>query len=194
MGYEDAPGTKLLATHCAICARPLLDAVSVERGIGPDCAKKHGYFDGGQEGSAAHKEANRVVHAIALQVSGATKLDAGELNLGIQALKVGGFGRLAAVLEEKIPTVVVEPAGEGIGEHGRVEARLKLSTPYNPRFVEALRNLPGRRWDKEQKVWTVPATENARVIVFTLLKAFYPGVVGRGSKGFFVVPGELGRA
>jgi hypothetical protein len=43
MSYESAPATKLLATHCACCSRPLVDAVSVETGIGPDCRKKHGY-------------------------------------------------------------------------------------------------------------------------------------------------------
>lgn len=44
-GYEDAPGTKLLAVSCAVCAHPLLDAVSVEAGIGPDCRAKYGYAE-----------------------------------------------------------------------------------------------------------------------------------------------------
>ena len=38
MSYENAPATKLLATHCGICGRPLRDSVSVERCVGPDCA------------------------------------------------------------------------------------------------------------------------------------------------------------
>ena len=40
--YESAPATKLLATHCACCGRALVDAVSVERCIGPDCAERYG--------------------------------------------------------------------------------------------------------------------------------------------------------
>ena len=40
--YENAPATKLLATHCGCCGRALVDAVSVERGVGPDCAEKYG--------------------------------------------------------------------------------------------------------------------------------------------------------
>lgn len=40
--YENAPAAAMLATHCC-CGRPLLDAVSVEAGIGPDCRKKHGF-------------------------------------------------------------------------------------------------------------------------------------------------------
>lgn len=41
--YETAPSTHLVATHCAVCHRALRDAVSVERGIGPDCAERYGY-------------------------------------------------------------------------------------------------------------------------------------------------------
>jgi gamma-glutamylaminecyclotransferase len=42
-GYENAPATRLLATSCACCGRALLDAISVEAGIGPDCREKYGY-------------------------------------------------------------------------------------------------------------------------------------------------------
>lgn len=34
--YENAPATKMLATNCVVCGRALVDAVSVEMGIGPD--------------------------------------------------------------------------------------------------------------------------------------------------------------
>ena len=37
-GYTNAPATKLLATNCLACGRPLVDALSVERGVGPECA------------------------------------------------------------------------------------------------------------------------------------------------------------
>lgn len=43
MSYENAPQTKLLATDCAVCSRPLCDAKSVELGIGPECRKKYGF-------------------------------------------------------------------------------------------------------------------------------------------------------
>lgn len=48
--YENAPATKLLATACACCGRALVDAVSVERGVGPDCAEK--YFVAEAQGAA----------------------------------------------------------------------------------------------------------------------------------------------
>lgn len=43
--YENAPATRMLATHCAVCSRPLVDAASVEAGMGPDCRDRHGYDD-----------------------------------------------------------------------------------------------------------------------------------------------------
>lgn len=43
MGYEEAPATEMMASHCLLCGRPLVDAVSVETGIGPVCREKYGY-------------------------------------------------------------------------------------------------------------------------------------------------------
>ena len=37
MDYTNAPATALVATHCALCGRALLDAASVESGMGPTC-------------------------------------------------------------------------------------------------------------------------------------------------------------
>lgn len=43
-GYETEGGTAMLATDCLICGRPLRDPASLERGVGPICAQKHGMF------------------------------------------------------------------------------------------------------------------------------------------------------
>lgn len=43
--YENAPATKFVATHCACCGRALVDALSVQTGIGPDCRGMHGFDD-----------------------------------------------------------------------------------------------------------------------------------------------------
>lgn len=40
MGYEQAPATKLLAQHCCHCGKELLDADSVQAGMGPTCRKR----------------------------------------------------------------------------------------------------------------------------------------------------------
>ena len=39
--YRNAPQTQLLATSCCCCGRPLVDAISVQLGIGPEC--RQGY-------------------------------------------------------------------------------------------------------------------------------------------------------
>jgi hypothetical protein len=61
--YENAPATKLLATHCACCGRALVDAVSVETGIGPECRKR--FVVRLDVTQAAHDEANQIVFALA---------------------------------------------------------------------------------------------------------------------------------
>jgi hypothetical protein len=40
--YLSAPATRFVATHCACCGKALVDALSVERAIGPECYKRHG--------------------------------------------------------------------------------------------------------------------------------------------------------
>lgn len=42
-GYENAPATRMLAIYCACCRKPLVDAKSVETGMGPVCRGKHGF-------------------------------------------------------------------------------------------------------------------------------------------------------
>lgn len=39
MSYENAPATRMLATHCTACGKPLLDADSITAGLGPVCRK-----------------------------------------------------------------------------------------------------------------------------------------------------------
>lgn len=43
-GYKEEGGTVMLATDCLICGRPLRDPASLERGVGPICAQRHGMF------------------------------------------------------------------------------------------------------------------------------------------------------
>ena len=40
MTYESAPATRMLEVKCNVCARPLVDAASVEAGIGPVCRSR----------------------------------------------------------------------------------------------------------------------------------------------------------
>lgn len=60
--YENAPATKLLATNCACCGRALVDAASVDAGMGPDCRAKYSFVDGPD---VARVEANEIVFQLA---------------------------------------------------------------------------------------------------------------------------------
>ena len=70
--HENAPATKLLATNCACCGRALVDALSVETGIGPECRKRFSVDVVVDE--AARVEANRLVFEVAR--GGITRRDA----------------------------------------------------------------------------------------------------------------------
>lgn len=167
MGYENAPGTAMLATHCACCARPLLDAKSVEIGMGPICRKKHGY--GLVVSDEARVAANKLVYLIALRQQGFEVLQ------HTAALRVLGFEKLAGIIEKRVAPIRVLV----------VDGEVRIVTPYNEYFVARIRQIPGRRWHKEEKVWSVPLTQ--RRALWTALGLHFEGQLGIGPKGGFVV-------
>jgi hypothetical protein len=164
--YENAPATKLLATHCVCCNRPLVDAVSVELGIGPDCRAKYGFSEGPE---ANRVEANAIVHKIACAPT------SDETRALIPTLQALGFVKLANKIASKIADIHVSL------ENGR----LIVKAPYEPNAVRILASVQGRRWDKDNKANTYP--ENARYALWRALKQAYPGRVGVGPQGFFKV-------
>lgn len=165
--YENAPATKMLATHCCVCARPLVDAKSVELGIGPDCRKKYGFDLGVPE--SARIEANKVVYEIACVQEGPVVVE------GCAKLRALGFTTLAAKIEARLAVVEVEEAN----------GTLSVRTPYDPAFVDAVRKIPGRKWDKEKKVNTCPV--GAKNALWAVLRSCFPNKVGRSAKGAFVI-------
>jgi uncharacterized protein DUF6011 len=191
--YENAPATQLLSTSCACCGRPLLDAVSVEAGVGPDCREKYGY--GQAEGAPdwaraarllgelgeplasvweldAHKAANVLVRAIA----GSTG-DQARRAAGVAAVDALGFGKLAAKLLTRAGGILVEDAGAGL---------LRVKAPFSEQFNEAIRRVPGARWIKAEKVRTVPA--DSRVELWAAFKIAFPaGTLISGPKGLTVL-------
>ncbi|KKN79984.1 hypothetical protein LCGC14_0334920 [marine sediment metagenome] len=166
MSYENAPATRMLATQCAACARPLVDATSVETGMGPDCRKKYGVDDLDPE---ARQQANKLVYQIAQDQDGATVLDC------TARLRELGFGALAARIIKRLKIITVF----------RCDAGLVVKTPFDPNVVEAMREIPGRRWDKERKTNIFPATADRQV--WGLLQRFYPGQTALGIHGAFTI-------
>lgn len=139
MSYENAPATKIVATQCAVCARPLLDAKSVELGIGPDCRAKHG-FDAAMP-EEARQEANQIVYRIAARQNGI------EVARECERLRALGFDRLATRILERVASVhIVEAVADS--DHN---ASIKRGSTY-------LRSVPGNtrpasaaEWSSEQE-------------------------------------------
>ena len=184
MSYEDAPSTKLLATHCAVCNRALRDAVSVEAGIGPDCREKYGY---GEAQGLANWDAAMVAldGLVAVADCNPTMTPREACNLLVQryavstfavekpafvaAINALGFTRLAVKLAE---------GGAGRVEVTKCGDRLAVKTPYRPEFVDALKAARvGARWDREGKVWTVPTDERARRALWGVLRSTFAGAL-----------------
>jgi|GEM_PF-6655825 hypothetical protein len=182
MSYENAPATRLVATHCACCSRPLVDAASVERGVGPECARKYGYDDaqGEPDWDAVqkaldfkdgcfpdrdpHKAANALVYHIATNpVEGSAP--------AIAAIDALGFKTLARTLAERLDAITVEAEGD----------MLVIKAPYSEAFNVAMRRVPGARWNAGRKARMVPAMQ--RMQLWAAIKAaFGPGTLVVGSR------------
>src|SRR5678815_1221799 len=118
MSYENAPSTQMLATHCAVCARPLRDAKSVEIGMGPDCRRKHG-FDV-EIAPEARAEANKIIHALALH-NGGQNPNPSYLPEAIARVRALGLDRLAEILADRLAPVKISKLENG---------RIGVDTPY----------------------------------------------------------------
>lgn len=167
MSYENAPATKMLATRCCCCGRPLLDAVSVSVGIGPDCREKYGFNIEVPEDS--RKAANAVIHMVAVNPKAANLPEA------CAKLTSLGFSVLAAKLIGKLAKVIVSEK----------DGRFAVKTPYNEAVVAEMRRIPGRRWEPTEKLNYFPADQ--KPALFALLVKHFEGEVAVGPKGVFIV-------
>lgn len=181
MGYENAPATKMLATHCAMCARPLVDARSVDLGIGPDCRKKHGFNEVVDE--EARAAANRIVHAVALARANGAPLEGDWDALTASTALAGlGFRKLADVLAKRAAVVRVEATRIPVVNSVASTEVLLVFAPYNEAANETWRRI-GARWDKERKCRVLPASR--RALLWDALKKHYAGACALGPKGPF---------
>lgn len=174
MSYENAPQTKMLATHCMLCGKELCDAVSVEVGIGPICRKNAGYAEAANDDN--RKAANKLIHTVACSKDTDARIAA--MN---SLMELGFVGVVKAMLK------AVAPVKIAITDNGHPHGvgRLAVRTPYNPEVVSAMRNIPGRRWDGEGKVNTFPVSSKGQL--WAMLQDHYAGRIGVGPKGIFRV-------
>lgn len=196
MSYENAPATILLATHCCICGRPLLDADSVEIGIGPTC-RKGIEADTAPDWAATSEQLalwvaeapqddqRRVMFEQALEAQGddhkfsnvLTRYIAaarGKSPVGhlVFAIRLMGRSRLADALASRLYEIRLRTDDSGY----------LVKSPYSDTFKLEMRRIGGR-WEKEGKFYRVPATSKAAL--FTALKASYAGQRAFGPRGEF---------
>lgn len=194
--YEVARSTRLVATLCACCARPLRDAVSVEAGMGPMCRETHGYAapDLSADWNAVHtalsghfaalnlpddwdssprRAANLLVHRVAVEQEGEIAVAC------VNALLALGFAKLSRRIAVRLAKIVLSDEGTFFA----------VKAPYH----EGLFVIPGRRWDPETKTHRVEAPTEIRArdglkdrIYYALADAF-PGALAWGPKGLFVL-------
>jgi Family of unknown function (DUF6011) len=177
--YENAPATLLLATHCACCGRPLVDAISVETGIGPDCRRKYMSKSEGSD-DAARIAANKIVYRLALAISSSGPKAVGAIlaDGSLDKLRSLGFMKLTdKLIKATMPIQITESDG-----------MLVVRAPYDESAVTAQRAIPGRRWNAELKSNAFPSAQ--RAAVWSMLRRYYAGLAGIGPRGAFVVPDE----
>ncbi len=185
MSYEQAPQTKLVATHCCICGRDLVDAKSVESGIGPICEKKAG-LSTVSVSEEARKEANALIYQAAILQKGVEFFKIAE------RLEALGFAKLAEILKERARLnveVILTPCPEICPVYYRLEA------PYKAEAVTDLKAIPGRYYNEVKEVVEgkevkhrynfVPVAR--KQALFDLIKRHYSGKTAQGPKGFFVI-------
>lgn len=201
--YADAPAAILLATHCCMCNRPLLDAESVERGMGPTCAEKHGV--GEASALPSWGDAAKSVE-LALGADARTAVPgfwaaalAGDARRGCNALvariavrpeAVASAGLVVAVRELGFELLSKRLAERLLEENAvRIETDgdgLVVNAPFSPAFNAALRaHAPARRWDGAAKVWRLPASSKRGL--WTALREAFAGYALIGPKGVALI-------
>jgi hypothetical protein len=157
MGYENAPATAMVATVCVCCQTALVDAKSVEIGMGPVCRKKHGYNV--EVGEDARKQANVIIHYLACERFPA---DLAEKLAELEGL---GFQRLVAILMKRKSAAQVTVSADA--------TVFEVRSKYDVEFVNALRAISGRRWNGEAKCWTIPVHKVGSL--YAALRGCYAG-------------------
>ena len=65
--------------------------------------------------------------------------------------------------------------------------RLSISAPYNPEFVDAIKQIRQRRYNPTNKSWSVPYTLQNKRRVYAMLLEYYKGEKGVGPQGEFIL-------
>jgi SWI/SNF-related matrix-associated actin-dependent regulator of chromatin subfamily A-like protein 1 len=208
MSYVESIATQQIATACVFCSRPLVDADSVERGCGPDCADKYGRDDDPGPINELKIAAGLDAAPEPMQTDLRKHVDQGDLQRAVQraiwhaavAAEYGGPGAREAIAAAH---TVAQGAGyyrtaNQIAKMHIARAGIKLVrldgkrvavvTPYNPAFVAAIKNVPGRQFTRvPEAAWIVPEARLPEAI--NALAVGFPGYMAFGTDdNLFAIP------
>ena len=178
-----APACALVATHCCVCGRPLVDAESVRTGIGPIYAKKYGVIQA--RGTEAHKRANALIYALSAEQKTSPWKRISALLGELAALE--GFSAVAAKISSRL-TPKVQITIETVGVLTR---SYKVEAPFSKEAIPAWRGILGRGFFKEtdkesgkERCYNViPVNKVSRLQLWDLLQAHYAGCFAKGPDG-----------
>jgi hypothetical protein len=192
MHYTQTAACQLLATHCACCGLPLLDAKSVEFGIGPNCRKHYGFdeistkpdwyagktlaanFDPTLDVSTwtdARIACNRLVHHFALDPKGRKWVP--------ECVYALGYIKLSEKMATRPGRIEVRafPTGDPNPTHFVVKA--KYQAGFYPRAF-------GGTWDSIKRTWTVPGA--SRTKLWEAIQRCFPGRILVTDTGVHEIP------
>ena len=181
MSYENAPATILLATHCCCCGKALVDAISVEMGIGPEC--RRGETDGISD--EQRTLCNRLTYQAALA---SQKGNVEVVRKCAEAIKALGLETLADKVGKRFVNADRLAKIKVTESNGLLTVVTPFKRSMGAEFVNAWRNIQGRRYDRQSNGNIVPVASKGQL--WDLLKTYFPGEFGTGPQGTFRVPGE----
>jgi hypothetical protein len=201
--YSNSAAFQMNPTHCSCCHQPLVDATSIEHGMGPICRKN--YY---QDAPPLDKEdiepllakvnklspslasfkfrlqtliqclesrdaANLVNKALAVWRRDDKRTE--DVILLLDILHAMGYVKMAARISELKAKIHIKVS----------EGFVAFDTPYNPSYVADIKKVSGRKWDKDQKVWQVPVAKKRAA--WEVLQNHFPSQLASGPRGLFRV-------
>jgi hypothetical protein len=148
--------------------------------MGPDCRKKYGFNV--EIDPEARAEANKIIHALALHQGGQAPCNVPEAIARVCAL---GLANLAEILADRLAPVKISKLANG---------RIGVDTPYSEEIVSALRNVPGRFFDRtltrasgKPGLTTYPDQREVKATLWGVLRKMFPGALVRLPDGKLMI-------
>ena len=176
MSYTNAIQTKLLSTNCCCCGRPLVDSISVELGIGPECRKG---YDAGID-SETKEKCNKLTYKAAIAAQNGFVPEVKRIAQDIEDL---GLKTLADKIRRRfINTAKNVKILINLSKDGKYYL---VKTPFcrsrKNEFVQSWRDVKGRFYKKDVNYVPVESKEQ----LWTLLQEYFNGQFGLGPLGVF---------